>query len=473
MTSSTVAGAGTGGQVGTAGTGTTTAPTTCTIASTPYVKDYVNDSNNCESCQPSIDPSNWSARPEGTPCGTKKQCVARSCLPTCTIGAETYTHGRANPDNPCQSCDTARSDVAWSNVPTSRCVTDITLAQQHSCAIIGGKGFCWGGNGQAGKLGLGSSLVRSLVATPIVGLPALTSIEAGDFETCALAGNDLYCWGRVTDEDIDGFAEYHPTPTIVSGLPAGAKTSFASDRNATCATVSGDVYCWGANENFVLGLDPASLASSMTPVRVPGVSGASKVAVAGTHACALVGSGAFCWGSNGYGQLGSGSATSPSGPVMLQSVGTAMAIATGGFGEEHTCALVDGLLYCVGAGAYGELGDGEGKNAPTLVQVTGPTSFTRIVAGGYSTCAISGGGDAYCWGANHVGQLGNGTKVNALSPVKVLGLPAGAVTAISVGELHGCAVASGNAYCWGNGDSGQLGNNSQAGSLTAVKVQVP
>ncbi len=457
-------------QGGAAGSGTTAEPTTCTISSKPYVANYVNTENNCQSCQPGVSPIQWSPRPDGTVCGTNKQCVRGTCQLTCSIGASTYLSGAANPDNACQSCDIALTLEAWSDTPTSRCVTAITVSDNHSCAIVGGKAYCWGSNTE-GKLGNGTTTGMSTVPTPVQNLEAISDIEAGNRETCAIVGNDLYCWGSV-DWDMADIPTYHPSPTPVQGLPAGTKSSFASDRNATCAVVGGDVYCWGNNSDYLLGVDLVSLPSSVTPVRIQSVSGATEIAVAASHACALVGTVAFCWGSNGYGQLGNGSGGNPSTPVKAQIFASISAIETGGAGEEHTCAISAGCVYCVGGGVYGQLGDGNGTSSVTPVRVPGLTAVTRIAAGGYGACAVSGG-DAYCWGMNHQGQLGNGSTQNSLSPTKVLGLPAASVTAVSIGEVHGCAVASGNAYCWGNNARGTLGNNSTTQSLTAVKVEVP
>ncbi len=70
-------------------------------------------------------------------------------------------------------------------------------------------------------------------------------------------------------------------------------------------------------------------------------------------------------------------------------------------------------------------------------------------------------GRAAAWGSNGLGELGNDSTTNSSVPVAVdtLGVLAGkSLTAISAGYLHSCAVADGQAYCWGYSGSGALGN---------------
>jgi alpha-tubulin suppressor-like RCC1 family protein len=105
-------------------------------------------------------------------------------------------------------------------------------------------------------------------------------------------------------------------------------------------------------------------------------------------------------------------------------------------------------------------------------------AVTAISAGNLHTCAVADG-IAYCWGSGAFGQLGNGTTGSQLRPVKVAtnadsALPHGAtVTAISTGNGHSCAVADAIAYCWGHGFNGQLGNGTTANQWRPVKVLSP
>jgi alpha-tubulin suppressor-like RCC1 family protein len=67
------------------------------------------------------------------------------------------------------------------------------VASSHSCAIVGGTGYCWGGNrwGSWQRQGRGSS--RPGRGGEADGVQA---IDGGDRHTCAvLADGSGYCWG--------------------------------------------------------------------------------------------------------------------------------------------------------------------------------------------------------------------------------------------------------------------------------------
>lgn len=59
--------------------------------------------------------------------------------------------------------------------------------------------------------------------------------------------------------------------------------------------------------------------------------------------------------------------------------------------------------------------------------------------------------------------------VSLLSSLLVHATASAAVTSLSTGESHACSVVDLKAKCWGNGSSGQLGNNSTAGSVSPVE----
>ncbi len=101
-----------------------------------------------------------------------------------------------------------------------------------------------------------------------------------------------------------------------------------------------------------------------------------------------------------------------------------------------------------------------------------PQSGVSITTGYYQTCAIETG-QAYCWGPNG-GELGDGSTAASGIPAAVdtSGVLAGkALAQVSAGDSFACALdTSGQAYCWGINEHGDLGDGSSIAS-SDVPVQ--
>jgi alpha-tubulin suppressor-like RCC1 family protein len=185
------------------------------------------------------------------------------------------------------------------------------------------------------------------------------------------------------------------------------------------------------------------------------------------HSCALTSDGtAYCWGDNGYGQLGSErlgcfpGITCTLTPTPVRGELTFTSLTAGAY---HTCGITPaGELHCWGLNDNDQLGvetnefciAGLYRCSSTPLRVTGGI---RAVDGGFThTCALASGGQPYCWGGNLFGQLGVSDTNNRSVPTEVHGRHTFA--SIETGGYHTCALtAEGVAYCWGGNDKGQLG----------------
>ncbi len=202
-------------------------------------------------------------------------------------------------------------------------VASITLGGGHSCALTTAGGvYCWGNN-HAGQLGAvtmeicDSGIVLwacSTIPVKVSGLDEVVAIEAGSAHTCAVIdGGGVKCWGQNGYGQLgDGTTIDRPNPIDVSGLP-GPVTAVALGGLHTCVlTTASGVYCWGQRIKGQLGDGTSGFDHpqfSSTPVNVNGLAGKGITAITAvsTHTCALTAEDRVkCWGSDQYGQLGTG-----------------------------------------------------------------------------------------------------------------------------------------------------------------------
>ena len=103
-----------------------------------------------------------------------------------------------------------------------------------------------------------------------------------------------------------------------------------------------------------------------------------------------------------------------------------------------------------------------------LAQTSAAAAAVR--ARGSHTCALTTAGGVVCWGDNESGQLGDGTTTRRSTPTPVNGL-GGNVAAIATGRVHSCALtASGGVACWGYNYYGQLGDGTTTNRTTPTLV---
>jgi alpha-tubulin suppressor-like RCC1 family protein len=232
--------------------------------------------------------------------------------------------------------------------------------------------------------------------SPVVSLPAFSSVAAGDLHTCAVA----------TDKTV---------------------------------------MCWGQNDSYQLGT--GSTKSLSTPTLVSGLQNVASLALGGQHSCALDASGAVsCWGSNKYGQTGSRGLRdrTPVGtPRTVKLPKPAKALTAG---SKHTCALLTtGEVYCWGFNASGQLGTGRTLTAWAPMKTRTMPAASQVSAGSMHTCAVVAS-SLYCWGQNSDRQIGLSLSATSI-PTKVPSLVA--VSMVTTGTAHTCVLSGGSVLCSG------------------------
>jgi uncharacterized membrane protein YgcG len=354
----------------------------------------------------------------------------------------------------------------------------ISFGYQHACVLLrGGNAECWGDNvdGQLGD-GTGISTTRPV---PVYRMSEASEIAGGGANTCALlTAGSVECWGmnlygqlgigtntgpQRCDVGFQGESPCSLSPVTVAGISDANGIAVGGDD--VCAVLAtGGVDCWGSG--------------TTSPAPVNGIASAVEVSLvgAGGGACARLAIGEVdCWGNEAI--PGFGGST----PIGVDGITNATAISAG-YGS--VCALLStGEVDCWGVNRYGSLGDGTTNDSATPVRVAGISNATAVSAGGDFACAVLAGGGIECWGFNGSGQLGNGSHSGpelcegvscGKTPVRVAGITNAVVIATGGGgPVSGgsCSLLSdGAVVCWGNNESGQLGDGTTTNSDMPVRV---
>ena len=179
------------------------------------------------------------------------------------------------------------------------------------------------------------------------------------------------------------------------------------------------------------------------------------------HSCALVEGALWCWGDNRDGQLGVGDREVHVGPQRV--TGDDWRAVECGAG--HTCGLREGgSVWCWGSNELGQIGRGAGEIADAPAQALLFDEVVGLSARTNHTCAVTAEGKPWCWGRNAEAELGQ--RTNEFNGPALIETPQivqgfGDASAVVVGDGSSCVLrASGQLWCWGRNTQGQIGLDS-------------
>lgn len=337
-------------------------------------------------------------------------------------------------------------------------ITAISAGYQASMALgANGQVHCWGADNY-GQIGDDTAIASKDVATVV---PSLSGVRA---IACGMWGHKLaltytgrvYGWGYNGDYRMGYSADTADQPVPVTVYSGGVRAIAAGRTRSVFILAGGEVQQAG-NSN----------ASPITIAPQWPLSAIQRVAAGGSHTLALKADGTvWAWGSNGSGQLGIGSigGTSTSPVQVLTSAGNPLTgVVAVEAGVSHSMALTSsGVVYCWGSNGYGQCGTG--TMGGTQAYAYAAYSFARSIAcGAQSSYAVYYGGHVASWGYNGVSSLGDGGSTDSASANHYVYIASGTylvpVRSLGAGSYHVVAIKSdGTGVGWGYNPYGQLGN---------------
>jgi alpha-tubulin suppressor-like RCC1 family protein len=285
-----------------------------------------------------------------------------------------------------------------------------------------------------------------------------------------------WAWGRAIYGAIgDNTSVDKSSPvSVVGGFADWAQVSAgqSSGNHTLGLRANGTLWSWGLNTNGQLG--DGTVTNKSSPVLVVGgFSDWTQVSSGLDHSLGIRANGiAWAWGKGSLGRLGTGDTTNRSSPVSV----------AGGFtdwnqisaGAYHSVGLrKNGTAWAWGSNLYGQLGNytysTQSRSSPVSV-LGGFTDWIQLTAGGNHNLGLRANGTAWAWGGNGYGPVGDGTVNNKSSPVSVVGAITNWIQ-LSAGAAHSIGLRSnGTAWTWGQNTAGQLGTGNTTNRSSPVSV---
>lgn len=193
-------------------------------------------------------------------------------------------------------------------------------------------------------------------------------------------------------------------------------------------------------------------------------------------------------GDNQYGQLGIGSTTDTTDPVLVQLPNgiTPKSVFTSFLSVGWSTFAIgdDGKVYGAGQNIYGQLGNGTAVDSPVYKKFDLPASEEAqfVSVGGRATQVLTKSNNIYTAGQCDYGLLGYGYTISGCtdqSTPRRVSLPLPNVSNLNTIPTNNISVDSltavvrmqgGRVYVWGRNTSGQLANGTLTSSSTPQKV---
>lgn len=327
--------------------------------------------------------------------------------------------------------------------------------------------WCWGGD-EAGQGNDGSYATKPPMLFPrkVPGIANAVEVAVNGWEACAIdTGGALTCWGDVNAAPNGCQDNKFTAPAqVLTNVKHVVMGSHGCDRAKCALKTDGSVWCWGSLSGSSPLLGDGKIGEVKTPTQVALPMLATELAINDNDVCAIMEDGtARCWGTPAA-EIGNVTTTTTFNcfpmawnamPEMdcKNALGNITSLS---IGNNVTCAVSAGKVYCMGLNSYGQLGV-KGGPSPSVANPVLPAPAVAVRVGTGAQCALLQTGDVYCWGLSQYGSTGTAPpdkNEGQILPEKVLGLSNVVALSYTVQDSVGIArTMDGSFWTWGGNQS--------------------
>jgi alpha-tubulin suppressor-like RCC1 family protein len=273
-------------------------------------------------------------------------------------------------------------EVYSSGYPTKQAWSKVSAGSHHSLAIDASGYLFSCGDGSYGALGLGPVSVVddfTLVAGDYY-MADLKRFTQSGFSNNIFTLNDLSNAQQYKFIADDGVY-------IVSGIPSGNPVTLVHNSTDEYISYSGGTLSSYTNGNNDYWWDYIS-------IDVSGNYGSASLLASGNN-----------YGANGRNLIYYTNPTDGWSDVSA--------------GHHHSLGIKNSGLYTWGLNAFGQLGNGDHREANTPTKITNKNDWVKVCAGNNHSIALDSTGKAYSFGNNQYGQLGLGSTNHFHTPTEI------------------------------------------------------